>query len=211
MNAIEHLKEVYTGLDTSWIEKNRFVIESAILHGCAFAGSVALSIGTKKGKKLPSDLDFVCPSANDAMALITTLQVKLMQYKSHLRVYANHRTDFVPPGCLTHFRVQTAFWLPICIMVIPVEKYRYWYSHGLRVQLFELVKKSAQELEVVDEKDRTSLYDEEPQRESLAQSQEDDWDWMEEEYIEPREIPRSEIIPFDVLDDPEEPKTYFKS
>lgn len=216
MNGIEHLKEAYEGLDKSWIDKNRFVIESAVLHGCALAGSIAMSVGSKKAKKMPSDLDFVCPSVNDAMALISALQVKLMQYKSHWRVYANHKTDFVPPGCLTHFRVQTAFWLPICIMVIPVEKYRFWYSHGLRVQLFDLVKKSAQDLEVVDEKDRTSFFDEEPELESLEQALEegslgDFLDEIEVEYVEPKEIPRAEIVPFDAFTLPEQPKTYFKS
>lgn len=213
MKSIEHLKSVYEGLDQSWITKNQFVIESAMANGCAFAGSIAMAIGTKKAKKLPSDLDFVCPSVNDAMALICALQVKLLQYKAHWRVYANHRTDFVPPGCVTHFRFQTAFWLPVCIMVIPVEKYRFWYSHGLRVQLFDLVKKSAQALELVDDKDRTSLL-EEPSEESLdpASEEEDYWREMEAAYEEPRDIPRSVFRDENTIPVTEEkPNTYFKS
>jgi hypothetical protein len=166
MKAIDHLKEVYSGFDQKWIEKNRFVLETAVPHGMAIGGSIALALGTKKAKKDPSDIDFVCPSVNDAVAFIAALQVKLLQYKSHWRVYANHNTEFVPPGCITHFRFQTAFWLPICIMVIPVEKFRFWFSHGLRVQLFDLAKKAASDLELVDEKDRTSLY-ENPAEESL--------------------------------------------
>lgn len=165
MKPIEHLKEVYSDFDPKWIDRNRFVIETAMDYGLAFAGSIALSIGTQKPKKLPSDIDFVCSSVNDATAFVNALQIKLLQYKSHWRVYANHNTEYVPPGCITHFRFQTAFWLPICIMVIPVEKFRFWYSHGLRVQLFDLVKKSASDLEVVDKKDRTSKL-EEPSPES---------------------------------------------
>lgn len=156
----EHLTSVYSGLETAWIERNRCVFEYACSAGLALAGSIAMAVACKKAKKTPSDIDFVCCSANDVMAFIAALQSVLMRYESHWRIYVNHNNDFVPPGCLTHFRFQCALWMPICIMVIPAEKFQYWFAPGgLRVQRFEFAKDAASKLEKVDNKDRTSDFD----------------------------------------------------
>lgn len=180
MKFIEHLKVVYEGFDQKWIELNRFVIETAMNCGAAFAGSIALSIGVKKAKKDPLDLDFVVSSPHEAMAIISALQIKLLQYSAHWRVYVNHRTDYVPPGCITHFRFQSAFWLPICIMVIPVENFRFWYAHGLRVQLFDGVKKAAELLSEIDDKDRTLIFEEELPVEESSEHATEDYDFESE-------------------------------
>lgn len=156
----DNLFSVYDGLETEWIEKNRCVFENAVQSGLAVAGSIAMAVACKKAKKVPSDIDFVCCSVNDAMAFISSLQTVLMHYKSHWRIYVNHDNEYVPPGCVTHFRFQCAFWLPLCIMVIPAEKFQFWFAKGgMRVQRFDLAKDAAKELEKVDNKDRTSGFD----------------------------------------------------
>lgn len=157
----DYLKAVYGGLETAWIERNRCVFESASSTGLAVAGSIAMAIACKKAKKSPSDIDFVCCSVNDAMAFISSLQTVLMRYQSHWRIYVNHDNDFVPPGCLTHFRFQSAMWMPICIMVIPADKFQFWFANGgLKIQRFEFAKAAAVKLQEVDHKDRTSDFDE---------------------------------------------------
>lgn len=170
---IDNLTSVYTGLESEWIEKNRCVFESANQSGLAVAGSIAMAIACKKAKKIPKDIDFVCCSVNDAMAFIASLQMVLMGYKSHWRIYVNHDNDFVPPGCKTHFRFQCAFWLPICIMVIPAEKFQFWFAKGgMRIQRFDFAKSAAKELEKVDNKDRTSDFEFETTEEGAPAKQE---------------------------------------
>lgn len=156
MNIQEKLESVY--LETKqieWIKGNRFVFEQAKINGLALAGSIAIALAKKRSSKLPSDIDFVCASAAEAMAFIQALEFKLMGYKSHWRVYVNHNNEYCPPGCSTHFRFQSAMWLPICIMVIPHERFKFWFCEGgARVQIFELVKKAGEDIGVIDGKDR---------------------------------------------------------
>lgn len=153
----DYLKSIYSSLETEWIDHNRCIFESAVSSGLAVAGSIAMAIACKKAKKLPKDIDFVCCSMNDAMAFIASLQVILLRYQSHWRIYANHNNEFVPPGCITHFRFQCAMWMPVCVMVIPADKFQFWFSQGgIRVQKFQFAKDAAKKLEAVDRKDRTS-------------------------------------------------------
>lgn len=156
MKIQDHLKSIYASTgDTKWIDSNRFVFEQARVHGMALAGSIAIALSHKKSDKNPSDIDLVCSSAAEAMAFIQSLEFKLMGYKSHWRVFVNHETEYCPPGCITHFRFQSAMWLPICIMVIPHDKFRFWLSlGGIRVQLWDFVKESAAALGEIDGKER---------------------------------------------------------
>lgn len=166
----QHLQGIYGQVPGSeWVNKNGFVFEQAKLHGLALAGSISIAAAKGRTTKQPSDLDFVCASFGEAQAFINALERKLTEYKSHWRVYVNHGNDYVPPGAISHFRFQSAIWLPICVMVIPAEKFQCWFcTGGMRVQLFTFTKDAAAELSKVDQKARDLDDDDDVLNESLT-------------------------------------------
>lgn len=161
MKIDEHLKAVYAPSgDLAWIEKNRFIFEEAKVFGLAVAGSIGLGLGKKTSSRPPGDIDLVCPSFSDAQAFIASLERKLTEYSVHWRVGVNHRNPHVPVGAITHFRFTTAMWLPVCIFVVPIEKFRFWLTPvGLRVQLFDIAQKAQIDLQQIDGKAREELPD----------------------------------------------------
>lgn len=145
--------------DFRWIVKNAFVFEQANRCGLALGGSIGAALalkGHKKPSRLPGDIDYVCASYGDAKAFMEALERKLMDYpEGHWRVGVNHRNKFTPPRCRTHFRFQSSFWLPICIMIIPEDKFKVWYTEdGFRVQFLEVIKETAAALNERDNKGR---------------------------------------------------------
>lgn len=163
MKITEHISHVFAGAgDSRWTENNRFVFEQAKAFGLAVAGSIAIGLGKKQSNRAPGDLDFVCPSFSDAQLFIAALERKLSEGSSHWRVGVNHRNEHCPPGAITHFRVTTALWMPICIMVIPVENFRFWLAPGgLRVQLFDLAATRQKETQAIDNKIRETVSNDE--------------------------------------------------
>lgn len=142
-------------LNADWIKANEFVFQAAKDCGLAVAGSIARALGRKRADSPPNDIDFVAVSEHDAMAFISALQVKLLTYPTHFRIYVNSRNEYVPPGSLIHFRIQTAFWLPICVMVIAPEAFKFWFAQGgMRVQLFKLAAEAGRRLDERDNKGR---------------------------------------------------------
>ncbi len=156
MKFTEHLNSIYSQFSPeTWVNQNSFVFYNAKKCGLALAGSIAISVGRKKAIKIPGDIDFVSPSLEKAMEFVGILQAKLFQYPSYWKVMINNRTAFCPPGCTTHIRVQTGFWLPICIMVIPTDTFHVWRTEGAQIiQKFDDVVLAAEALDERDEKGR---------------------------------------------------------
>lgn len=137
-----HTVYIPTG-DTGWIDNLRNTFEDAKLHGLALAGSVAASVAYGTATKPPKDVDFVTDSLHAALAFIQTLQVRLATNSIHWKISVNSHNDHTPPGCITHFRFWCPFWLPICVMVIPSENFKCWYSVGGQpIQIFSKVKEA---------------------------------------------------------------------
>lgn len=159
MKITEYINQSYHGAeDRRWIENNRFVLEQARIFGLAVAGSLGIGLGKKGFQKKPGDLDFVCPSFSDAQAFIAALERKLTEYQVHWRVGVNHMNEHCPPGAITHFRFTTAMWMPICIMVVPIENFRFWLAPGgLRVQLFNIARSAQEATQAIDGKIREEM------------------------------------------------------
>lgn len=135
-----HIAYTPTG-NTGWIDNLRHTFEDAKLHGLALAGSVAASVAYGTATKPPKDVDFVTDSLHAALAFLHTLQVRLASHSIHWKIGVNSHNDHTPPGCITHFRFWCPFWLPICVMVIPAEDFKCWYSVGGQpIQIFGKVK-----------------------------------------------------------------------
>ncbi len=156
MSQIDHLSEIFG--DAPWIKASACVFDYSKECGLAVAGSIARAIARKKPSVTqPGDIDLVAASENDALAFLEMCQRMLLRYRGHWRIFVNHKTEFTPPGAITHFRIQTAFWLPICVMVIPQDKFRFWFSQGgIRVQLYEITCQTADELDKRDGRRRVT-------------------------------------------------------
>lgn len=159
MKITEYINQSYHGTeDRKWIENNRFVLEQARVFGLAVAGSLGIGLGKRGFVRKPGDLDFVCPSFSDAQAFIAALERKLTEYNAHWRVGVNHQNEHCPPGAITHFRFTTAMWMPICVMVVPVENFRFWLAPGgLRVQLFNIARSAQEATQAIDGKEREEV------------------------------------------------------
>lgn len=153
------LYEIYEPFGNEWVTKNSYVFSAAKRASLSLAGSIAISIGRKKAIKNPGDIDYVCSSVDEARKFITDLEKLLFQKSTYWSVQTNSKTAFCPEGCSAHFRIKTAFWLPICVMVIP--EVHFWrVKGGHKIQSFDDVVESAKLLEERDGKDRTSHLDE---------------------------------------------------
>lgn len=137
------------GLDRAehqWIKKNEVVFYTAYKFNqeykkgdpwatprIAICGSVGATLGcvkdrddialTRFNRPAPTDLDFVVTSLEHAMTFIGRL-LSTMEFAHYGRIYYNHKTDFVAPGAITHIRLESRFWLPICIFVVPDSKFK---------------------------------------------------------------------------------------
>jgi len=156
MKLTELLTTVYAGFNESkWIEHNNYVFWAARKHNLALCGSIAIAIARKKAIKIPGDIDLVCGSQSQAFQFINTLQEKLLTKKTYWSTRVNSGTDFCPPGSTTHIRFNCGFWLPICVMVIPEENFKYWRSaQGTMIQDFSVVINAAKAMDERDSKGR---------------------------------------------------------
>lgn len=153
------LGSLYEPFGNEWVKKNGFVFDAANRAGLSLAGSIAIAVGRKKAIKSPGDIDYVCSSVEDARKFIADIEKFLLTKSTYWSVQTNSKTAFCPDGCSVHFRIKTAFWLPVCVMVIP--EVNYWrVSGGYKIQSFDDVVEAAKLLEERDGKDRTSHLDE---------------------------------------------------
>jgi len=122
-----------------WVEQNSKVIELAVFNKMTIAGSFAAGLATKYPRKVPSDLDFVCGSVDDAMKFITALVLFLSDKSVFYTIRCNNKNKWTAPGCDVHFRFLCPIWKEICIMVIPNVSAFYW--RGLPIQPYGEVRK----------------------------------------------------------------------
>jgi len=171
MKAHEKLIEKISGLYsefgcTEWVKRNSYVLTAAASSGLAIAGSLAIAICRTKASKVPADLDFVCSSKQDAKEFIDRLESKLEQGKCYWSIRTNFGTKFCPPGSLIHYRIETPFWMPVCVMVINPESFGCWdYCQYYHVQHFGDVVRAAKAL---DERDKKGRVDCEIEKESKS-------------------------------------------
>ena len=168
----ERLRSIYADIGNGWVEKNEFVFSEAKTCGLALAGSIGGAVASKKAKKIPGDIDFVCRNVGQAMRFHARLQDKLLQYPTFWQIQINNRTKFCPENVETHLRFHAPFWLPVCVFVLKDGRFRQWFTpEAYPVQLFEDVKREAKEMEKRDGKERRVL--EEPVVDFVS-SQDDD-------------------------------------
>lgn len=193
MKFTDHLKTIYIDFEPeTWVHQNSFVFHTAKKCGLAICGSIAIAVGRKKAIKKPGDIDFVASDLTAATAFVGALQAKLFQYPSFWKVMINNQTSFCPPGCVTHFRIQTGFWMPICVMVLPKDKFNIWYTEGGQIiQQFNNVIDAASELQERDGKERVTeevLADKESIVEQVSLAPFVETDFLEEQLPEPWDV-----------------------
>lgn len=159
MNSFDdRLKAIYATVGNAWVDKNSLVFQEAKTCGLALAGSIGGAVASKKAKKIPGDIDFVCKDVGSAMRFQQRLQDKLFQYPTYWQVQINNRTSFCPENVETHVRIHAPFWLPICVFVLKEGCSRQWFTkEAYPVQFFTDVTKAAHEMEERDGKPRPIL------------------------------------------------------
>ena len=154
----ERLKSLYAAIGNGWVEKNELVFSEAKTCGLALAGSIGGAVASKKAKKIPGDIDFVCRDVGQAMRFHARLQDKLLQYPTFWQIQINNRTKFCPENVETHLRLHAPFWLPICVFVLKDGCFRQWFTpEAYPMRFFEDVKREAKEMEKRDGKERRVL------------------------------------------------------
>ncbi len=172
------MKSIQT-LGADFVQKHEWLLGMTHTCGVAICGGCAAAIVKEKTDYVPADLDLIA-TKDSALAFIRIVTDFLLEKQVHFRIYANSRNDFVPKPAVAHFRIQTPFWVPICIFVLPYDKFRTYRIPGkFLLQLSTDVQKAAEELTKVDEKPRiasdleeqeSEMTDEEMERDALADS-----------------------------------------
>lgn len=165
-------------LGADFVRKHDWLLQAARLNEVALCGGCAAAISKGRSDYIPADLDFVTTKAN-ALRLLDQINHFLIERSIHYRVYVNSHNDFVPEPAVAHFRVQTPFWLPVCLFVVPHDQFRFYrIEKGHLLQLPQDVKQAADHMTERDEKPR--LANEEPEQveiEPVQDRRDDDEGW----------------------------------
>lgn len=142
-------------LGLNFVDRHHFIFDNLADCGVAICGGCAAAIAKGKEDYEPADIDLVA-TQEGALQLIGLIQRFLINKKSnHFRIYVNSHNDFVPKPAVAHFRITCSYWVPICIFVLPPEKFRYYrIEGGYMLQLHQDVKQAANELSRIDGKKR---------------------------------------------------------
>lgn len=159
-----HLHSIYDGrkitgeeMDTKWIDRCAGVFYYAFRHNLAICGNIGLALGHKNPYKVPSDIDFVTDSTDSAMRFAQRLTLCAIRYPTFIKSTISTNPRFVAPGAILHIRIESPFWLPVCVFVIngPL---RIWYARiGLRVQKYDDIVSAAREIQKKDGKHRPDI------------------------------------------------------
>jgi hypothetical protein len=141
-------------LGENFEKRHQFLLQIAKLNEVAICGGCAAAISKDRQDYIPADLDLVTTKAN-ALRFVDALNHFLLDKQVHYRIYANCHNDFVPTPATAHFRIQCPFWVPVCLFIIPHDKFRYYRIQGGHLlQLPQDVKQAADALTERDEKPR---------------------------------------------------------
>lgn len=147
------MKNIYT-LNDSFVSRHIWLLELARSCEVAICGGCAAAICKDNRSYEPADLDLVSTKAN-ALRFINEVNHFMLQRGVHYRVLVNSQNDFVPPPAVAHFRVLAPFWVPVCLFVLPHEKFRYYrIQEGYLIQLPQDIKEAADHMTERDERER---------------------------------------------------------
>lgn len=134
--------------------RHRMLFAMAKKYNVALCGSTASAFCREDSSYRPPDIDFVSCDKSAMLGFLTGIQSFLLSKQTHYRIYVNSGNSFVPKSALSHTRLTTAYWLPICIFLIAPENFRFFFRRGIMVQRLQDVAKAADELTEVDHKQR---------------------------------------------------------
>lgn len=147
------MKTIQT-LGEEFVRRHNWLLTMTWVNNVAICGGCAAAISKGREDYVPKDLDLVATKAG-ALDLIRKITDFLLDKQVHFRVYANSKNDFVPSPAVAHFRIQCPFWVPICLFVLPEDKFRFYRSSdGYLLQRPEDVKEAADALSNKDSKPR---------------------------------------------------------
>lgn len=179
------MKTILT-LGDDFIRKHQWLLEMTKSCGVAICGGCAAAICKDDTDYSPPDLDLVT-TQEGAIQLISMINRFLMSKSTHYRIYVNTNNEYVPTPASAHFRVTCAFWVPVCIFVLPPELFRFYrIGEGYMLQLPSDIKNAAKDLTGKDGKARIANDDRDWWDES---ENEDDLEISEETKIAVSELP----------------------
>ncbi len=147
------MKTILT-LGEAFKRRHNWLLCAAKNTDVALCGGCAAAIVKEDTNYVPKDIDFVAKQS-DALKMIGMINTFMLARNSHWRMYANAHNGFVPSNAIGHFRITSFFWLPVCLFVLPDEAFRaYRIKGGYMLQLFEDIKRAADELTEIDAKPR---------------------------------------------------------
>jgi hypothetical protein len=152
MSKIKSVSDVF---GKKFYDRHWIVFRLAREFNLALCGSTASALCRNKTDYKPNDLDFVCGSLDDLNGFLFRLNKCLMARKSHYRIFVNSQNEFCPKPSVAHARITSCFWIPICVFVIPEDRFCFFRATGgTLVQRLDDVKKAAEELYELDHKPR---------------------------------------------------------
>jgi len=141
-------------LGTDFVRRHDWLLNMARDCEVAICGGCAAAISKDRGDYVPADLDLVATKGS-ALRLVDNINHFLLSKQVHFRIYANSRNSFVPQPAIAHFRIQSPFWAPICLFVLPDDKFRFYrIKGGHLLQLPSDVKQAADAITETDQKPR---------------------------------------------------------
>jgi hypothetical protein len=141
-------------LGPDFVKKHLWLLETAKSCEVAICGGCAAAIVKANTSYQPADIDMVTTKAN-ALRFIDQVNHFLLDKSVHYRLYVNSHNDFVPKPAVSHYRIQVAFWLPICLFILPHDQFRFYrIKGGHLLQLPQDVKGAAEVLITKDGKPR---------------------------------------------------------
>jgi hypothetical protein len=141
-------------LGPDFVKKHSWLLETARSCEVALCGGCAAAVVKGKTDYVPGDIDMVTTKAN-ALRFIDQVNHFLLEKSVHFRLYVNSHNDFVPKPAVSHYRIQVAFWLPVCLFILPHDQFRYYRIQGGHLlQLPQDVKDAAEVLVAKDNKPR---------------------------------------------------------
>jgi len=141
-------------LGIDFVHRHEWLLNMAKDCEVAICGGCAAAISKDRSDYVPADLDLVATKGS-ALRLVDNITHFLLSKQVHFRIYVNSQNDFVPEPAIAHFRIQCPFWAPICLFVLPDDKFRYYrIKGGYLLQLPSDVKQAADALTETDQKPR---------------------------------------------------------
>jgi hypothetical protein len=160
-------------LGNDFNKRHGWLLYTAKRLGVALCGGCAAAVTKGNAEYVPKDIDFVAKQS-DALLFIAAINEFMLKRSVHYRVYANSKNKFVPKTATAHFRITSPLWLPVCLFLIPDDKFRsYRIARGHILQLYTDIQSAAADMTEIDSKPRMASEPEEAPDPMLTQIIED--------------------------------------